>query len=58
MLVLIKVEWILIGCQCFYCSSAEKKGSESDFNKIVPVCHYHCSWDLDFAMLKKNIKDY
>ncbi len=37
----IKIRSILIGCQCFYRSSAKKKKhSESDSNDTVPLSLY------------------
>jgi len=47
---LFTVEWILIGRQYFYRSSAENR-SESDSNDFVPLCRYHCSCGADFCII-------
>ncbi len=52
--------WILIGYQCFYCSSAGKNHSENDFHDIVSLCIYRCGvvWTLLFFNIDNDFLNY
>ncbi len=47
---------ILIGCQCFYPSSAGKNRSESDSKDIVSLC-LHCCFYLLFFYIKERFSE-
>jgi len=53
-----KLEWILIGCQCFIVGQLEKNHSESDSNDIVPHIFIVIAvvWTLLFLNMENDFR--